>query len=529
MDDGSRISWLIVILLLFAAMYFAIAETAFASVSRNRLKIDADKGDARAKHALFIKDNFDRAITTILIGTNIVHLAAASIVTVTVTKIWGLSAVTVSTLLTTLAVFFFGEMLPKSIARKYSEKLSLSTASSLRFLMSFFKPLSALLTGLGNAVASITKGDPEVSVTEEEIYDIIEDMTEEGTLDEEQGDLISSALQFGEVTVESILTSRLDVAALDVDATQATVLAFIKGQPHSRIPVYEGTIDNIIGVLQVRKYIRAYLQNVKQKMPENIADSAAEKSAAGAEEKQNAGRAARDIQSSHRKGRSPQQALDIRPLLDEPYFVYQSMKIDDLLSTMSQKQINMAIVTDNYGGTLGVVTVEDILEELVGEIWDEDDRAVRNIVRLKDGSYSVNAEEHVMDVLEELDVDVDEEEADEIGTKLMNELVFENYPEIPKEGDSFEFLGLKIIVQSMRNNRILRVRVLKMEAIAANAADGSVENGAADSAANAAAGSAENGVADSAANAARSAKQAKSGSPAAKSDRADDAQKGGAV
>ncbi|MBE5995724.1 MAG: HlyC/CorC family transporter [Lachnospiraceae bacterium] len=451
MDDGSRISWLIVILLLLAAMYFAIAETAFASVSRNRLKIGADKGDARAKHALFIKDNFDRAITTILIGTNIVHLAAASIVTVTVTKIWGLSAVTVSTLLTTLAVFFFGEMLPKSIARKYSEKLSLSTASSLRFLMSFFRPLSAVLTGLGNAAASLTKGDPEVSVTEEEIYDIIEDMTEEGTLDEEQGDLISSALQFGEVTVESILTSRVDVAALDVEAPQATVLAFIKGQPHSRIPVYEGTIDHIIGVLQVRKYIKAYLNAVKERK--------------AAQEK-----------GGQRSGKKSSPHIAIRPLLDEPYFVHQSMKIDDLLSIMSEKQINMAVVTDNYGGTLGVVTVEDILEELVGEIWDEDDRAVRNIVLLKDGSYSVNAEEHVMDVLEELDIDLDEEKTEEIGSKLLNELVYENFPEIPKEGDQFDFEGLKITVQSMRNNRIMRVRVEKKDAREENAGNSAPEN-----------------------------------------------------
>ncbi|MBQ6470071.1 MAG: HlyC/CorC family transporter [Lachnospiraceae bacterium] len=444
MDDGSRISWLIVILLLLAAMYFAIAETAFASVSRNRLKIGADKGDARAKHALFIKDNFDRAITTILIGTNIVHLAAASIVTVTVTKTWGLSAVTVSTLLTTLAVFFFGEMLPKSVARKYSEKLSVQTAPSLRFLMSFFRPLSSALTWLGNTAASLTKGDPEVSVTEEEIYDIIEDMTEEGTLDEEQGDLISSALQFGDVTVESILTSRVDVAALDVDATQATVLAFIKGQPHSRFPVYEGTIDNIIGILQVRKYIKAYL-NASKKNRESAG--------------QNNGKS-----TARHAGKEKAPALRMRPLLDEPYFVHQSMKIDDLLKTLSQKQINMAVVTDNYGGTLGVVTVEDILEELVGEIWDEDDRAVRKIVRLKDDSLSVSADEHVMDMLEELDIDVDEEESEEIGSKLINELVYENFPEIPKEGDRFDFHGLQITVQSMRNNRILRVRVRKADA-----------------------------------------------------------------
>ena len=418
MDDGSRISWLIVVFLLFGAMYFAVAETAFASVSRTRLKTYADKGDPRAAKALFVTDNMDRAITTILIGTNVVHLAAASVVTVNVTRIWGLSAVTVSTLITTLAVFFFGEMLPKSIARKYSERLSLSTAGSLCFFMFILRPVAALLTLIGNGAAALTKGDSEASVTENEIYDIIEDMTEEGSLNEEQKDLISSALSFGDVTVESILTSRVDVAAIDVSMSEKEILDFIKEQNHSRIPVYEKTIDNIIGILQIRKYIKDYIRN--------------------------------------------DEPLDIRGLLDEPYFVHQSTKIDDLLQIMSTRKLNMAVVTDNYGGTLGIVTVEDILEELVGEIWDEDDRVVKNIVPLKDRAWSVNAEEHVIDILDELDVRYDEEEEDRILNKLMSELAFENFPGIPKEGDSFQYLGLLITILSMKRSRIYRLRVEKL-------------------------------------------------------------------
>ena len=418
MDDGSRISWLIVVFLLFGAMYFAVAETAFASVSKTRLKTYADKGDPRAVKALFVTDNMDRAITTILIGTNVVHLAAASIVTVNVTRIWGLSAVTASTLITTLAVFFFGEMLPKSIARKYSERFSLSTAGSLCFFMSLFRPLTALLTLIGNGVAALTKDDPEASVTEDEIYDIIEDMTEDGALNEEQKDLISSALSFGDVTVESILTSRVDVAAIDVSMSEKEILDIIKEQNHSRIPVYEKTIDNIIGILQIRKYIKDYIRT--------------------------------------------DEPLDIRGLLDEPYFVHQSTKIDDLLQIMSTRKLNMAVVTDNYGGTLGIVTVEDILEELVGEIWDEDDRVVNNIVPLKDGAWSINAEEHVIDVLDELDIHYDEEEEDRILNKLMSELAFENFPGIPREGDSFRYLGLLITILSMKRSRIYRLRVEKL-------------------------------------------------------------------
>ena len=418
MDDGSQSTWLIVILLLLAAMLFAVMETAFASVSRVRLKTGAEKGEKSAVRALYVTEHFDRAITTLLICTNIVHIATASIVTVYVTRRWGVSAVSISTLVTTLVVFFFGEMLPKSIARKYSEPLSLATAGVLCVLMTLLRPLAALLTWIGNTAAKRIKGDDESAVTENDIYDILEDMAEEGKIDEEQGELISLALQFGDVTVESILTSRVDVAAINIDMPQEEILSFIKEQNHSRLPVYEGTIDNIIGILHIRRYIRHYI---------------------------------------HRG-----EALDIRPLLYEPFFVHQSTKIDDLLTIMSRKKINLAVVTDNYGGTLGIVTDEDILEELVGEIWDEDDRAVRNVVPMTDGSYSVNPEEHVLDVLDELGISYGEAEEEKIGRKLMNELAYEVFPRIPVAGDSFKYLGTKISVLVMRQNRIMRLKVRRL-------------------------------------------------------------------
>ena len=418
MDDGSQWTWLIVVLLLLAAVFFAITETAFASVSRVRLKTDEERGDKRAASALYVTEHFDRAITTLLICTNIVHIATASIVTVYVTKRWGVSAVSISTLVTTLVVFFFGEMLPKSIARKYSEPISLATAGTLRFLMMILKPAALLLTWIGNGAARMTKGDDETSVTENDIYDIIEDMTEEGTINEEQSELISSALEFGDVTVESILTSRMDVAAIDINMPQEEILQFIKEQNHSRLPVYEGSIDNIIGILQIRKYIRYYI----------------------------------------RRG----EAVDIKPLLYEPFFVHQSTKIDDLLTIMSKNKVNLAVVTDNYGGTLGIVTDEDILEELVGEIWDEDDRAVRNVVPMTDGSYSVNPQESVLDILDELGIEYTQEQEENIGHKLMNELAYEAFPSIPVAGDSFRYLGTKISVLVMRHNRIMRVKVRRL-------------------------------------------------------------------
>ena len=396
-------------------MLFAMMETAFASVNRNRMKTMADKGDSRAKKAMNVLEHFDKAITTILICTNIIHIAAASVVTVNVTRIWGYSAVTISTLITTLAVFFFGEMLPKSLARKFCDSISLSTAGFLSFLMTVLSPLSFMLTAIGNAAAKLTKGDPDVSVTEDELYDIIEDMTEEGTLDEEQGDLISNALQFQDVMVGSILTSRVDLVAIDADTPQEEILNIIREQNHSRLPVYEGTIDHIIGILQIRKYIKEYLKEG------NI--------------------------------------TDIRPLLDKPYFVYQTTKIDDLLNSMSNEKMNMAVVLDNYGGTLGVITVEDILEELVGEIWDEDDDVEENIIELPDGTFSVNADDLVSDVLDELHIDCTDEEEEEIENKVMSELAFEAFSEIPKEGDTFRFMNMDITVQIMQENRIVRLKV----------------------------------------------------------------------
>ena len=219
MDDGSRLPWIIAAVLVLCAAYCAMAETAFASASRPKLKVAAEAGNTKAQDALDIFDRFDKAITTILICTNIVHLSVASLVTVTVTKKWGLSAVSLSTIITTMVVFFAGEMLPKSIAKKYAEPAALFCAGSLKTLMAVFSPLSMLLTAIGEHVSNAVKGEPELSVTEDELYDIIEDMTEEGTLDEEQGDLISSALQFGDLTVESVLTPRVDIVALDAEST----------------------------------------------------------------------------------------------------------------------------------------------------------------------------------------------------------------------------------------------------------------------------------------------------------------------
>ena len=419
MDDGSRLPWIIAALLLVCAAFFAVTETSMASASRSRIKASAERGDFRAKKTLYVLDNFDLAISTLLICTNIVHIAAASIVTLAVTKKWGVSAVSISTIITTIVVFFAGEMLPKSVAKKYSDTLALSCAPVLCFFMKLFAPLSKLLTWIGQAAAKLTPGDSQISVTEDELYDIIEDMTEEGSLDEDQGDLISSALQFGEVTVESVLTPRVDIVAININSSHAELLSLIKSTNHSRLPVYEGSIDNIIGVLQIRKYIKAYLR-----IGEN---------------------------------------LDIKPMLDEVLFVHQSTNIDELLPILSKRKLNIAVVTDNYGGTLGIVTVEDILEELVGEIWDEDDVIEEPMVEIGDGVYEVGADETVSDVFDQLGYE-DPANDEELVNTLMGEWAYEKFDTIPKPGDSFRYHQVLVTVKDMNHNRIMKLTVALLPA-----------------------------------------------------------------
>ena len=416
MDDGSILSVLIILALLLFADYFAVCETSFAAVSRIRLKTAMERGDRRANKAMYVCEHFDKAITTILIGTNIVHLSCASYVTVLVTRRWGLSAVTLSTFVTTLVVFFVGEMLPKSIAKKYSLRLALGTASSLVFFMHLLTPISFVLTKIGEFASRLTKGDSEVSVTEDELYDIIENMTDEGDLDSEQGDLVHSALAFGDLTAESILTARVDMETIDVDDPLEEILSQVKASRHSRIPVYQDSVDNIIGVLQIRRFMREYLQK--------------------------------------------REKTDLRSLLDEPYFVHQSAKIDELLSVMSSKKINMTIVTDSYGGTVGIVTVEDILEELVGEIWDEDDEVVEPCVDHGDGSYSFDAGVDIEDAFEFMEYeDPDETDFDH---KLLGEWAYEQFDAIPQEGDSFTYNGLRITVEKVQQRRIMKLHIQRL-------------------------------------------------------------------
>ena len=413
MDGDSWLSWLLIAALLAVAAFFALAETAVTSVSRIRLKTRADRGERSAEKALFVLDHFDEAISSILIGTNIVHLTTATLVTLMVRRTWGAGWVALGTIVCTVAVFFAGEMLPKSIGKRYSERCALAASPSLCFFMRVFGPLARALTATGESFARVFKGEPEVTVTEDELYDIIETMTDEGELDQERGELVHSALEFGELTVEHVITPRVDLVALDVDSTPEQVLDIIRGCRHSRLPVYEGSIDNIVGVLQIRRYLRSCL-----------------------------------------RGETP---AELRDVVDEPCFVHESASVDEVLEELNRRKLSIGIVTDNYGGTAGIITVEDILEELVGEIWDEEDVVREDFMPLGGGEYEVSADMDMEDLLEKLDYhDPEDTEWDH---KPLGEWAYEQFGMIPDEGESFTWHQLRVTVASIQRHRLLKLRV----------------------------------------------------------------------
>lgn len=418
MDADSRAIYL-VILFFIASSYFALAETALASVSKNKIKVLTDKGNRKAKKVMYVLENFEDAITTLLICTNIAHLAAAAIITAYVTRKWGLGFVSLSTIITTLAMFFLCEMLPKSIGKKISVKASLFCSGLLVVLMKILKPLSKILSGIGFITLKILHADEdEVSVTEDEIYDIIEDMAEEGTLDAEQSELISSALSFGDITVSSILTPRVDVSGIDINMEPEAILEYLMNETHSRVIVYDKSIDNVVGVLRIRKYLKSYI--TRKVIP------------------------------------------NVRKLVDEVYYCHSSIQIDELLDNMTSNRMNMAVILDGFGGMLGIVTIEDILEEIVGEIWDESDEIEESVVEVNENEFVVSADETVLDAFETIGFELPKDEADNeerFMNLLMTDWICEHFDEIPGVGDSFNYYNLVVTVSKSAHNRILKAKI----------------------------------------------------------------------
>lgn len=418
MDSDSWLLLIVLLLLIIGGGYFAATEIALASSNKIRIKTMADSGDRRAKRVSYILNHFDKALTTLLIGNNIMHIGASTLATVLVVDLWGDWAVSISTIVLAVIVFLFSEMLPKSYAKSRAESFSLAVSGSLLFLMKLLTPITFIFSSVSNMLAKLFHSKSEPTVTEEELYDIIDEIAEEGTMDQQRSGLIRSALDFDDITVADILTSRVDLAAIDAELTPAEIVEKIKNGRHSRLPVYEDTIDNIIGILGIRKYLKAYMEQ---------GDS-----------------------------------LDLRSLLDETLYVHKSMLIDELLRNMQSKKRHMAVVTDDYGGVMGIVTIEDILEELVGEIWDEDDEVKDTFNPIGGNRFEVSGELQVREAFEAMGIE--DFDRDELGHRTMNAWALENFDFVPTDGSSFKYENLTVTVARIRNMRITKL-IIKREDI----------------------------------------------------------------
>lgn len=329
-DPGSTIiSIVLYCLLIVASAYFSGTEISLASVNRIHMMSLADEGNKRASRVLRILDNFDEALTVILIGNNLVNIGCATISVVLATKIWDTTAVTAATVITTLILFVFGEMLPKSYAHSCNENFAMTSSGLLIFLIKVLKPLSILFTALSRVISTpfINRVEPEVTVTEDEFNEIVENITEEEGFDEDKGELVKSALKLSNLTAQEVMTPWGDVLKINAGTKNEKILDIIKNSKHSRIPVISRN-GSVRGILQIRRFIKAYIKN-----PHVVLAS----------------------------------------VLDYPYYAKGEILIDDLLAQMSNHRRNLAVIKNHDDEILGIVTIEDILEELVGEIYDEDD------------------------------------------------------------------------------------------------------------------------------------------------------------
>ncbi len=357
----------IAVLLLMSA-FFSASETAFSTVNKIRLRHEADKGNKKAARALKIAENFDKTLTTILVGNNIVNILSASLGTIIFTELFGQAGVGISTAVLTVLVLVFGEILPKSIAKEIPEKLSLAFCGPLNFLIWILTPVSAVFMLLKKAVSKMNKSAAQPSVTEDELKYIINEIEEEGVLEEQESDLVKSALEFDEKTVEQILVPRVRVCAVDKDSDIAEVRDKFISEGYSRMPVYDQTIDNIIGIITEKDFFRLILNN-------------------------------NDVHS-------------IESIIQKPLHFTEFMLISEALREMQRTKQHIAVVNDQYGGTCGIVTMEDIMEELVGEIYDESDEVDHSFTDLGNNCYEVSAFMSLSDMADRMNIPEDIIESD---------------------------------------------------------------------------------------------------------------------
>lgn len=403
---------IILALLICASAFFSATETAYTSVNKIRIKNMAAEGNKKAEKTLKILDRFDALLSTLLIGNNIVNITSASIATVIFTNwLGGDKGVTVSTIVMTLLVLVFGEITPKSLAKEMPEKFAMAAVPIVKVLMVVLTPFNIIFGAWKKLLGKVVHIGKKQSMTEEELMTMIDEVEQEGVLDQNESDLLRSAIEFNDVNVEEILTHRVDMIAIDAEDSIEEILEAFRDHPYSRLPVYRETVDNIVGILHEQDFMMM-LHEGKQ----SIMDA-------------------------------------VQPAL----FVQESMKISDLLRVLQKDNVHMAIVLDEFGGTTGIVTMEDILEELVGEIYDEHDTKEENLFNWVDeNTCIVNGNADLDDLFEEMKF---QEDPDAYESNTISGWVMEKLDRLPQEGDSFAFENYDVQVTKMEERRVMEIRI----------------------------------------------------------------------
>ena len=418
MPDGSvQLLVALIILILFSG-FFSATETAFSCANKIKLRTLASNGNKRATKVLVLaEENFDMLISTILVGNNIVNISAATISTLLfalIIKNPKIDSSFVSTAVTTVVVLIFGEITPKFIAKTYPEKLAMLFYPVIRFFTYIFKPINIIFSGWKKFISVVFKLKNEEIITEEEIITIVEEAKEDGTLKQEETELIKSVIEFDDQEVENIYTPRVNLVAVDINSSMEDIQKVFQTTKFSRLPVYLETIDQIIGTIHQSDFYSLLFTK----------------------------------------------ATSIKSILKEPYFTTSHTKISKLLNQLQKNKTHMAIVLDEYGGTLGIVTMEDILEELVGEIWDEHDVEIAHYFKEDDTTYIVNGNAPT-DIIFELFNHEDEKDNFEANT--VSGWILEYLGEIPISGTTFKFKNLQIDILQSTVKKINKVRISLQE------------------------------------------------------------------
>lgn len=403
---------IILVALLILSAFFSATETAFTSLNRTRLKLLADDGKKSAKKALKHAENYDRLLYTILIGNNIVNLTLATISTLLfssiITNSESLSA-TLSTIISTIAVLIFGEITPKTLAKEFPEKVAMFVAPIMDFFTIILYPLNLVFTGWKLLLKKIFKFKSEDVITEQELLTYVEEANEDGTLDNNETELISSAIEFNDAEVGDILVPRVNVIAVEENTPMKDIRLVFSEHGFSRLPVYRRSIDTIIGMIHEKDFYAAYTSG----------------------------------------------ATNIKGIVTSMALATEHMKISALLRSMQKQKVHMATVVDEYGGTLGIVTLEDILEELVGEIWDEHDEVVDYFTKLDDEHYLVDGNAELSEFFEIFS----QEEDEESDSNTVSGWIIERSGDIPPIGYTFDYNNLTVTVTKRTLKKVLEVKV----------------------------------------------------------------------